>query len=150
MPRGALKSSLLLVGTLGMADAAQDAAQAPASISLRDPADLESIVGVVRTWAHAWHRGDTETMRACLHPDMNVAILQSAGGTATRPEAVLGVHGGLGRSVQDGLRRTDVSVLDVQGKCASVRADLGPWIAYLHLAAYRGGWAIVNVLWEWS
>lgn len=146
MPRGALKSSLLLVGTLGMADAAQESVPHPSSISLRDPADLEAIVGTARSWAQAWHRGDTQGMRACLHPDLNVLILENAEGRGD----LLGAPSGLGRSVADERRRTEVRVLDVQGRSASVRMDLGPWIAYLHMAARQGGWAIANVLWEWS
>ena len=146
MPRGALKSSLLLVGTLGMADAAQEPVPHPSSISLRDPADLEAIVGTARSWALAWHRGDTEGMRACLHPDLNILILQNAEGRSDP----MGAPSGLGKAVADDRRRTDVRVLDAQGRSASVRLDLGPWIAYLHMAARQGGWAIANVLWEWS
>lgn len=145
MPRGALKSSLLLVGTLGMAEAARDSVPHASSISLRDPADLEAIVGTSRSWALAWHRGDVEGMRACLHPDLNVLILQNAEG-----RDLLGAPSSLGRAVAEDRRRTEVRVLDVQGRSASVRMDLGPWIAYLHLAARQGGWAIANVLWEWS
>lgn len=145
MPRGALKSSLLLVGTLGMAEAARDSVPHASSISLRDPADLEAIVGTSRSWALAWHRGDLEGMRACLHPDLNVLILQNAEGRDP-----LGAPSALGRAVAEDRRRTEVRVLDVQGRSASVRMDLGPWIAYLHMAARQGGWAIANVLWEWS
>lgn len=146
MPRGALKSSLLLVGTLGMADAAQEPVPQPSSISLRDPADLEAIVGTARSWAQAWHRGDTQGMRACLHPDLNILILENAEGRG----GAFGAQAGFGKAVPDDRRRADVHVLDVQGRSASVRMDLGPWIAYLHMAARQGGWAIANVLWEWS
>jgi hypothetical protein len=150
MPRGALKSSLLLVGTLGMADATQNSPSVPPSISLRNPADLETIVGVVQTWAQAWHRGDLEAMRSCLHPNLSIVILENATGPAERSNGLMGIQAEFGRAIPKSKRRTDVSVLDVQGRCASVRADLGPWIAYLHLAAHRNGWAIANVLWEWS
>ena len=150
MPRGALKSSLLLVGTLGMADAGQDPAQAPASISLRDPSDLEAIVGTARAWAQAWHRGDQEGMRACLHSDMRIIILENADGTAHPAHGLLGVQAGLGKAMPEGQRRVEVRVLDVQGRSASARVNLGPWTAYLHLAAHRSGWAIANVLWEWN
>jgi ketosteroid isomerase-like protein len=149
MPRGALKSSLLLVGTLGMADAGQEPAPAPSSISLRNPADLEAIVGVVRSWAQAWHRGDLDGMRSHLHPDLDVLILESAAGSPAA-KGPMGVQAGLGKAVPDDNRRMDIHILDVQGRCASARADLGPWIAYLHLAARKDGWAIANVLWEWN
>lgn len=149
MPRGALKSSLLLVGTLGLADAGQDPGAAPSSIRLRDPADLESIVGVVQAWARAWHRGDTAAMQACLHPDLDKVVLQQADSSVRRKGGPMGIQAELGRAVPDDRRRVDVQVLDARGRCASVRVDLGPWTAYLHLAAHRDRWAIAQVLWEW-
>jgi hypothetical protein len=31
---------------------------------------------------------------------------------------------------------------------AGVRADMGEWIDYMHLAKVDGKWVIINVLWE--
>ncbi|MBI4911860.1 MAG: nuclear transport factor 2 family protein [Acidobacteria bacterium] len=151
MPRGALKSSLLLVGTLGMAEGSAGELPRPASLALRGPQDLEGIVGVVQRWADAWHRGDCEAMAACLHPDLEKRILEVGAGpeeAARRVIRTFGVQAAFGKSVRE-RRATDIRVLDVQGRGASVRADLGPWTAFLHLATHRSGWAIANVLWEW-
>jgi hypothetical protein len=153
MPRGAFRSSLLLVGTLGFADASTEASAPPRSLQLRHPADLEAIVGVARQWAEAWHGGDPAGMAACLHPDLDHRILQVASGEGDAMETVrdlLGVQSQLGRSVNPSARKVDVRVLDVHGRSASARVDLGPWCAFIHLAAHRQGWGIASVLWEWQ
>jgi hypothetical protein len=153
MPRGAFRSSLLLVGTLGIADASTEASGPPHSLELRHPADLEAIVAVARRWAEAWHTGDQEGMAACLHPDLDHRILHAVAGDGGAIEAVpnlLGVQARLGRSVNPAARKTEVGVLDVHGRSASARVDLGPWCAFIHLAAHRGGWGIASVLWEWQ
>jgi len=153
MPRGAFRSSLLLVGTLGFADASSEAPAPPRSLELRHPADLEAIVTVARRWAEAWHGGDQVGMAACLHPDLDHRILQAAPGNGESIEAVqdlLGVQARLGRTLNPTARRTEVRVLDVHGRSASARVDLGSWCAFIHLAACRSGWGIASVLWEWQ
>jgi hypothetical protein len=44
-------------------------------------------------------------------------------------------------------RYYDISVLDVYGGIASIRAESYDYIDYLHLALCEGRWLIVNVLW---
>ena len=68
------------------------------------------------------------------------------------PEAlhrIIGVQSLFGKAVRDRVSETDVWVLDVQGRSGSARVDLGPWTAFIHLAAHQHQWAIANVLWEW-
>jgi hypothetical protein len=150
MPRGALKSSLLLVGTLGMAEAAEETAPMPTALSLQSAKPTEGIVRVVQHWAAAWLAGNQEDMLACLHPNLARHILGLE--TPSSPEALqqlLGVQSLLGKAVRDRQPIADVRVLDVQGRSGSARVDLGPWTAFVHLAAHHGSWAIANVLWEW-
>jgi hypothetical protein len=40
-----------------------------------------------------------------------------------------------------------VSILDIYGDIATVRADTYEYVDYLHLARSQGRWLIVNVLW---
>ena len=150
MPRGALKSSLLLVGTLGMTEAAGEAAPTPTALSLRTANPSEGIATVVQHWAAAWLEGNQEDMLACLHPNLARHILGLE--APSSPEALqqlLGVQSLLGKAVGDRHPPTAVRVLDVQGRSGSARVDLGPWTAFVHLAAHYDGWAIANVLWEW-
>ena len=117
------------------------------------PVSKLTIVGVARHWAEAWHGGDPAGMAACLHPDLDHRILQVASGEGDAVETVrdlLGVQAQLGRSVNPAARKVEVRVLDVHGRSASARVDLGPWCAYVHLAAHRQGWGIASVMWEWQ
>ena len=151
MPRGALKSSLLLAGTLGLAKSPKDLAPMPTSMSLRSSKDLEGIVLVVQRWAKAWHEGDTATMSACLHPDLTRHILGVEPPSGREGlQRLAGIQSVLGRAVSEATPpRAQVWVLDVQGHSGSARVDLGPWTAFMHLAAHKEAWAIANVLWEW-
>ena len=150
MPRGVLKSSLLLVGTLGMAETPEDAARIPAAMTYRATPQSEGMVPIVTQWTEAWQAGDLDGMARCLHPGLSGRIL--ALDTAHRREDLqrqLGIQTLFGKATQDHYPAPEVRVLDVQGRSGSARVDLGPWTAFMHLAAYQGGWAIVNVLWEW-
>lgn len=157
MPRGTLKSSLLLMGTLGAARGAQQAPEPP-SMALRTPADLEGIVQSVHAFAEAWFAGDQAALERCLHPDLVSRVLETGQMEAVPPRLgkasslmeQLGAPVRLGAFTDPGLRRQEVTVLDARGHAASVRATLGDWVAYIHLVAFRGRWAVVNVLWEWS
>jgi len=152
MPRGALKSSVLLAGTLGMTRSPKDLAPPPMAMSMRSSTDLESIVQIVRRWAKAWSEGDLETLSACLHPDL-LPPIPGMERTALREalKHAVGIQSVLGRatSLMPHLR-AEVWVLDIQGDCGSARVDLGPWTAFMHLAAHKEGWAISKVLWEWT
>jgi hypothetical protein len=150
MPRGTLKSSLLLVGTLGMVEVPEEAVPRQAAMSFRSAPHTDGIVTVVQLWATAWLDGNTEAMFACLHPGLAKHILGLE--TPSSSEAlqqIIGVQSVLGKAVRDRISEADVWVLDVQGHSGSARVDLGPWTAFVHLAAHHGGWAIANVLWEW-
>jgi hypothetical protein len=151
MPRGALKSSLLLVGTLGISDTPEKTTPVPVAMSVHPIPPAEGIASVVTFWAAAWIEGNVEAMFAYLHPDLTKHIL-SIDTPDSRPEAMqrlLGVQSLLGRATREHIPETVVRVLDVQGHSGSARVDLGPWTAFIHLAAHRGNWAIANVLWEW-
>ena len=150
MPRGTLKSSLLLVGTLGMVEVPEDAVLRSAALSHRPTPPTQGIASVVQLWASAWLEGNREVMFACLHPGLAKHILGLE--TPSSSEALqqlIGVQSLLGKAVRDAVSEADVWVLDVQGHSGSARVDLGPWTAFIHLAAYQGSWAIANVLWEW-
>jgi len=157
MPRGTLKSSLLLVGTLGAARSVPQVAEPPA-MALRSPADLEGIVQSVPAFAEARFPGDQAPRGRCLHPDL-VSRVREAGqrdpgpprlGKASGLLEQLGAQARLGPGTDPGHRRQEVTVLDARGHAASVRASLGDWVAYIHLVAFNGRWAVVNVLWEWA
>ena len=156
MPRGTLKSSLLLVGTLGAARS--QPMPEPPSMALRSPADLEGIVQSVHAFSDAWFQGDRAALERCLHPDLVSRVLEAGSmeaaplrlGRASTLIEQLGAPAQWGPRTDPSQRRQEVTVLDARGHSASVRASLGDWVAYLHLVALDGRWAVVNVLWEWA
>ena len=150
MPRGTLKPSQLWAGTL--AASAQALGSEGALRSNAEP-DVD-VAHAVDVFVQAWFEGDGEGMIRCLHPDLMARLLQAGAGSAPSvPVQALtrlqGIHASLGARVPMERRRCDISVLDVQGHAASVRAVLGDWVAYVHLALAGGRWTIVNVMWEW-
>ena len=150
MPRGALKSSLLLVGTLGMTEVPEEAAPVRPALSLPAAPQTQGIVQAVQLWSEAWLAGNAEAMFACLHPTIAKHILGlETLSSAEALQRIVGVQALLGKAVRDRQSPPAVRVLDVQGHSSSARVDLGPWTAFIHLAAHHQGWAIANVLWEW-
>jgi hypothetical protein len=109
MPQGALKSSLLLVGTFGMAEAPEETTPMPATVSVRSAPRSEGIASVVKFWATAWLAGNMEAMFACLHPDLVKHILGFE--TPGSPEAMqrlVGVQSLLGKAVIEHISEPDV------------------------------------------
>lgn len=154
MPRGTLKSSLLLAGTLGTTQGLQ-AKPLLAPPSLRgpqEPAEASfAMMQTVRAYLEAWTEGDAEAMLATLHPDLASSILEldEAGQGPIRALArTQGIRASLGPTAQDDGLTWQVTVLGTQGRSASVRAMAGRWCAFLHLSALADRWAIVHVLWD--
>jgi hypothetical protein len=117
-------------------------------------ADRESIIRTLDTYILAWFQGDAAAMEQCLHPEMTARLLQAepAGDESLGVQAFhrsQGIQALLGAQTHPLSRRSTVTVLDISGHSASARADLGDWVAYMHLAHTGERWAIVNVLWEW-
>ena len=59
-----------------------------------------------------------------------------------------GVRAGNGKNTPKEKQLKDVTVLDVFGNTASVKAVMSDWVDYMHIARFNGRWVIVNVLWE--
>jgi hypothetical protein len=121
MPRGTLKSSLLLVGTLGMVEVPEEAALRPAALSFHPAPPTQGIAAVIQLWATAWLDGNTEAMFACLHPGLAKHILGLE--TLSSSEALqhlIGVQSLLGKAVRDRVSEADVWVLDVHGRPSSI------------------------------
>jgi hypothetical protein len=150
MPRGRIKSSKLIVGTLS------PISQNPAAVSADQKAerDRQAITTTLKDYSRAWFYGDAEAMERCFHPELTARLLQQ--GRDSRPEPGIqtlprsqGIQATLGTCTHPLERRSEVTILDVAGHSASARVLLGDWAAYIHLSFTGQRWAIVNVLWEW-
>lgn len=151
MPRGALKSSLLLVGTLGMTEVPEEAAPAPAVLAAREAPPEAGMTAAVERFSQAWRAGDAPGMLASFHPE-RVRHVLGANPPPVREalQRLAGIQSLLGHAVSDTSRPLALQLLDVRGRSASVRAELGPWSVFLHLSSHRGGWKLAHILWEWQ
>jgi hypothetical protein len=116
--------------------------------------DREAVTRTVEAYADAWFMGDAEAMEHCLHPDLTARLVhldqesEEAAGLRALARGQ-GIQASLGACTHPMTREREISILDISGHSASVRAQLGDWVAYMHLSFTGERWAIVNVLWEW-
>lgn len=151
MPRGTLKSSILLAGTLGAAQAAQPHSAVSPPRELRRVGDGGAVVQAAQGYLEAWSRGDSEAMFGCLHPDLAASILELGADQGSGLKAlarIQGIHVALGPATQAETLEWQIEVLGVRGHSASVRAQAGAWSAFIHLGAIKDRWSVVHVLWE--
>ena len=116
--------------------------------------DLAAIRQAALDYMQGWYEGDAERMRRSLHPELaKRAILRDIQSGEPRfyslscEQMVEKTRQGGGTDTPSDKRYYDVSVLDVYGDIASVRANSYDYVDYLHLARSEGRWVIVNVLW---
>lgn len=116
--------------------------------------DLAAIRQAALDYMQGWYEGDAERMRRSLHPELaKRAILRDIQSGEQRfyslscEQMVEKTRQGGGTDTPSDKRYYDVSVLDVYGDIASVRANSYDYVDYLHLARSEGRWVIVNVLW---
>lgn len=118
-------------------------------------ADSAAIRATALDYIEGWFTGDPERMERALHPELVKRILATDEETGRdfvdamgATKLVEGTRHGFGREIPADTRRTDVAILDITGRAASVKVDAGPWVDYMHLVRENGEWKILNVLWE--
>ena len=118
-------------------------------------ADLAAIRQAATDYCESWYEGSAEKIERAVHPDLAKRIVrtdpQSKGSRLENMGAMRlyqGVRAGHGKNTPKEKQLKEVTVLDVFGNTASVRAVMSDWIDYMHIAKINGRWVIVNVLWE--
>ena len=128
---------------------------APSMARAQTAADSTAIRATALDYVEGWYEGSAERMSRALHPELVKRIVVSD--TATRRSVlqnmgasalVNGARHGWGKETPDDRRQKDVTILDIFGNAASVKAVMAGWIDYLQIAKVDGRWVIVNVLWE--
>ncbi len=118
-------------------------------------ADSSAIRATALDYVEGWYEGNPERMGRALHPELVKRIVESD--TATKRSVlenmgasalVNGTRHGWGKKTPKERQQKDVTILDIFGNAASVKAVMADWIDYLHIAKVDGKWVIVNVLWE--
>ena len=127
----------------------------PAAAHAQTAADSSSIRATALDYVEGWYEGNPERMGRALHPELVKRIVASD--TATKRSVienmgasalVNGTRHGWGKKTPKDRQQKDVTILDIFGNAASVKAVMADWIDYLHIAKVDGRWVIVNVLWE--
>ena len=129
----------------------------PAAARAQTAADSSAIRAVALDYAEGWYEGNAERMSRAVHPELvkrivvsdsatNRSVIQNMGATAL----VNGTRRGWGKETPADRRQKDVTILDIFGNAASVKAVMADWIDYLQIAKVDGRWVIVNVLWEYK
>jgi hypothetical protein len=127
----------------------------PAAAPAQTAADSSSIRATALDYVEGWYEGNPERMGRALHPELVKRIVASD--TATERSVlenmgasalVNGTRHGWGKKTPKDRQQKEVTILDIFGNAASVKAVMADWIDYLHMAKVDGRWVIVNVLWE--
>jgi hypothetical protein len=127
----------------------------PAVARAQSAADSSAIRATALNYVEGWYEGDADRMGRALHPELvkrivvsdtatKRSVLQNMGASAL----VNGTRHGWGKETPRDRRQKDVTILDIFGNAASVKAVMADWIDYLQIAKVDGRWLIVNVLWE--
>ncbi len=127
----------------------------PPVAAAQSAADTAAIRTTALDYVEGWYEGDPARMSRALHPELvkrivvsdtatKRSVLQTMGASAL----VNGTRHGWGKETPGNLRQKDVTILDVFGNAASVKAVMADWIDYLQMGKVDGRWVIVNVLWE--
>jgi hypothetical protein len=117
--------------------------------------DLTEIRQAALDYAQGWYEGDADRMRRSLHPELAKRAILPDPQTGEERFHHLSQQQMVAKTAQGGgrddapadKRYYAVSVLDIYGDIATVRADTYEYVDYLHLARSQGRWLIVNVLW---
>lgn len=125
------------------------------SMQAQTSADTAAIRATALNYVEGWYEGNADRMAKALHPELVKRIVVRD--TTTGRTMVQGMgtsvlvnstRHGYGKETPKERQQKDVSVLDVFGNAASVKAVMADWIDYMHMAKVDGRWVIVNVLWE--
>lgn len=115
--------------------------------------DREAIRQAALDYVEGWYEGDVDRMARCLHPSLvkrTVKQLSTNGreylNYLTREEMVVATAEGGGTHVPKDRRQYTITILDLYGEIAAVRAENPDWIDYLQMARIEGQWVIINVL----
>jgi Putative lumazine-binding len=127
----------------------------PATARAQTAADSSAIRATALDYVEGWYEGNGERMSRAVHPELvkrivvaDTATKRSVVETMGASALVNGARRGWGKKTPADRRQKDVTILDIFGNAASVKAVMADWIDYLQIAKVDGRWVIVNVLWE--
>jgi hypothetical protein len=143
---------LLALAATGLSQSEQKSEAGKWNIS---EADLTQIKQAALDYCESWYEASAEKIERAVHPDLAKRIVTTDPQTKRSRFEHMGamrlyqaVRSGGGKNTPKEKQLKNVTVLDVFGNTASVKAEMSDWIDYMHIAKFNGRWVIVNVLWE--
>ncbi len=143
-----MKQTLVTIGLMGCFAAA---------LGFSDGAERdEGIKKTALNYVEGWYDGDAARMEKALHPDLAKRALMPGRGGRGKIEQMSAMtlvqytRAREGKPTPADQRTANVTILDVTGNAATVKAEMHDWIDYMHLSRSGGEWKIVNVLWEFK
>jgi hypothetical protein len=125
------------------------------SLQAQASADTTAIRSTALDYVEGWYEGNAERMGRALHPELvkRIAVRDTTTGKTMvqgmgSSVLVNSTRHGYGKETPKERQQKEISVLDVFGNVASVKAVMADWVDYMHMARIDGRWMIVNVLWE--
>ena len=124
-------------------------------MAIAQTTDVErAIVATALDYYEGWFDGEPARMERALHPDLVKRSLAEDGmsvETISAREMVEATAKGIGLTRDPGKQARDIQIQvdHVYEDIATVTVTSAIYVDYLQLARTRGGWKIVNVLWDW-
>ncbi len=118
------------------------------------PEDEAAIRATALDYVEGYYEGNADRMERALHPHLAKRIARTEANGRTRVdqmsamELVQIIRLGSGKNIPKDKQIKNVTILDVYGNTASVKAEMLEWVDYMHIAKVNGQWKIINVLWE--
>ncbi len=118
------------------------------------PEDEAAIRATALDYVEGYYEGNADRMERALHPHLAKRIARTDANGRTRVdqmsamELVQIIRLGTGKNIPKDKQIKNVTILDVFGNTASVKAEMLEWVDYMHIAKVNGQWKIINVLWE--
>ncbi len=113
-----------------------------------DPGDIDAIRRCIADYCDGYFTADPARMERCLHPELVKRTVAEGGvRTLTAERMVQITSGGGGSDAPAEERLWEIGSLDIRGAIASAVVVSYPYVDYLHLGRFEGGWRIVNALW---
>lgn len=101
-------------------------------------------------YIEGWYEGNVKRMERALHPELikRRFVTQDEIWTVTYKWMINATREGKGCIDNPKKGKKDITILDMNGKVASVKIISEKYIDYLHLVKSNDKWKIFNVLWN--
>lgn len=119
--------------------------------------DSAAVRAAALDYVEGWYEGNAERMQRAVHPRLAKRIIafskdirknENVLNEMNGEQLVDGTRKGYGKGTPVEKQIKNITILSLYNNSASVKAEMGEWIDFMHLGRWNGEWKIINVLWE--